>query len=143
MAAKGKKVPVSTVPEVASLIELGKELSQLKEDNAEVFAQYELLVERYNAALEVAEQAVRQLGVSCGPFDNFSASDKYNPDKMFEELGEDLFLQLGGSIEKKSVYGIDKAKLEAAIALGKIHPDSLSQFHTVTRNYHAPKKKAV
>jgi hypothetical protein len=141
--SKGERKPATEVPEVQALLELQQEIAELKADNPDVFMQYADLVERHNAALEVAEATVKSQGISCGPFDNYSSRDDYDAERMVEELGEKLFLRFGGSIEKKTVYKVDKSQLESAHALGHVSDDSLSHFHKVVRSYHAPKKLVV
>lgn len=138
--AKGKRVPIAEIEAVQRLADLKMEIEALKAENPQLFIQYRDLVDRYNATLEEAEKEVRTRGVSCGDFDNYSASVKYNPDKMFEELGEDMFLSNGGSMDTKVVYEVDPAKVEAAIANGAIPEECVDNFREVRRNYHKPSK---
>lgn len=137
---KGKRVPVNNIPEVQRLTNLKTELEQFKTQHADVFMQYKDLVDQYNAALEEADKEVRSQGVSCGDFDNYSVSAKYIPQKMFEELGEDLFLKCGGSMSTKTEYKVDPKLAEAAIASKLIPEECVDNIREIRRNYHAPDK---
>ena len=119
------------------------EIDSLKAQHSDVFMQYQDLVDRYNAKLEEAEKEVRAQGVSCGAFDNYSVSVKFNPEKMFEELGEELFLKTGGAMGTKTEYKVDPKRVEAAIAAGEIPEECVDNFREVRRNYHQPKKLTV
>lgn len=138
--SKGKRVPASEMKEVQEFLDLKSEIEALRTQNPDVFMKFDDLIDRYNAALEIADKVVRTQGVSCGPFDNFSVSVDYDANKMFDELGEDLFLQCGGKVRTVPVYEIDKKQVEAAIAGKKIHEDSVGHFRSVSKKYHAPKK---
>lgn len=137
---KAKRVPISDVQEVQDLVDLKQEIDSLKAENPEVFMRLADLVDRYNSALELAANKVRSMVVSCGPFDNYSASKKYNPEKMYEELGEDLFLASGGSTGTVKIYRVDPSIVDAAIASGKVPKQCVDEFRTISRNYHAPEK---
>lgn len=140
---KGKRVPVAEIPEVQELEDLRQEIEALKARNPDVFMLLSDLVDRYNAALEVADKAVRERGVSCGPFDNFSVAVKYDPVKMFDELGEDLFLQVGGSTTTVTEYVIDAKRVEAAIAGKKIPDECVEHFRKIEKKYHKPPKRVL
>ena len=137
------RVAAAKVPEVKALLDLEQELTALKADYPDVFAQYKDLADRYNAALDAADKAVRAKKVSCGPFDNFTSTPSFDPEKMYEELGVELFLQCGGSTKKKTVYEVDKHKVEAAIATGQIPVECAKEFRTVKRSFHKPKELIV
>lgn len=138
--AKAKRVSVAEIQEVQDLVDLKQEIESLKAEYPEVFMRLADLVDRYNSALELAANTVRSMEVSCGPFDNYSASIKYNPERMYEELGEDLFLASGGSIGTVKQYKADPNIVEAAIASGKVPTQCVDEFRSVSRNYHQPNK---
>ncbi len=140
---KGKRVPINKIPAVQELTDLKSELEQFKAEHIDVFTQYKDLVDRYNSALEVAEKEVRAQGVTCGDFENYSVSAKYNPEKMFEELGQELFLNNGGTMAKVTKYDVDPKKVEAAIASGAIPEECVDAFREVRRNYRKPEKLTV
>jgi len=138
--AKGKRVPIAEIESVQKLADLKMEIDGLKSEYPEVFMKYADLVDRYNTVLEEAEKEVRSLAVSCGDFDNYSTSVKYDAVKMFEELGEEMFIAAGGAMNKKTVYEVDPKKVEAAIANGTVPEDCVDNFRDVRRNYRKPDK---
>lgn len=140
---KAKRVPIADVAEVQELQDLATEIEALKAEHPDVFMKYVDLVDRYNSKLEEAEQKVRALGVTCGPFDNYSVSVTINPQKMYDEIGHDRFLEVGGTISQVSQYAVDPAKVAAAIASGKIPEACVDEFREVKRSYHKPKPKST
>lgn len=139
-AEKGERVPVSEIKEVQEFVDLEQEIAHLKAENPEIFMQLSDLIDRRNTALEKAEKAVRSQGITCGPFENYTATAKYDAQKMYDELGHDLFLQVGGKVGQVTTYSVDKAQVDLAIAQNKIPSECVNQFKTVQKNYHVPKK---
>lgn len=135
---KGERNAVASIPEVQKVIDLKQDIDALKANHPEVFIQLADLVDRYNAALEEALNVVRAKGVSCGPFENFSVSVKYDPVKMYEEVGEELFLKCGGSSARVKQLKVDPDVVAAAIAAKTIPEACVEHFRSVTRNYHKP-----
>ncbi len=140
---KAKRVSIGEIPEVQELLDLEQEINALKAEHSDVFVQYQDLIDRYNTKLEEADKKVRSEGVTCGPFENYSVGVKFIANKMFEELGEELFLKAGGIMETRTIYDVDPAKVVAAIANKTIPEECVDQFREVRRNYHAPKKRSV
>jgi hypothetical protein len=140
VATPGPKIAISDVPEVQEVQDLKLELDALKGEFPEVFMRLADLADRYNTAVERAEKIVRARGISCGPFINYSASMKYDAEKMYEELGEELFFETGGSVEHVATYKVDKDRVEAAVQSGKIPEESIEGFRTVARTYRKPSK---
>jgi hypothetical protein len=140
MASTRKPVPENTIPEVAAFIEAELKIERLKAAYPEVFEQFQQLAEEYNTQLESAEKAVRGRGVSCGPFTVMSSTNKYDPDKLFEELGREKFLELGGTVKTITVYDVDKARLEAHIAAGAVPDAVLGETRTIVHRYKKPEK---
>lgn len=141
--SKGPRLPIGDIPEVQELADLEMEINALKGEHPEVFMKYQDLVDRYNAKLEEADKKVRAEGVSCGKFENYSVSVKFDAAKMFEELGERMFLDCGGTVSQRAVYEVDPKSVEAAIAARKIPEECVDNFREVRRNYHSPKKLTV
>lgn len=141
--SKGKRVPISEIAAVQDAADLKMQIDALKGEHPDVFMQYQDLVDRYNAKLEEAEKEVRAQGVSCGQFENYSVSVKFKADKMFEELGEEMFLANGGAMAQKTEYTVDEKRVEAAIAAGTIPEECVDNFREVRRNYHKPDKLTV
>jgi hypothetical protein len=141
--AKGKRLPIKDIPEVQEYTDLRNELDSFNAEHPEVFTTYADLADRVNTAMEAAEKAVRSQGVSCGPFENFSVTVVYDPVKMFEELGEDLFLQCGGSKSTVTELRADPKLIEVAIANKKIPDECIDHFRSIRRSYHKPDKVGV
>jgi hypothetical protein len=131
---------VSEVPEVSAFVETLAQLEAFKTQNSMVFDQYEQIVGEYNQKLEAAEKMVRQLGVSCGPFDLYQFNTSYDPKALYDTVGHDRFLQVGGSVHTEKVYKVDKAKVEVAIQQGRVPPEAIEAFKTVSPRYHKPNK---
>jgi hypothetical protein len=136
--AKAPRLPVSEIPEVQKVVDLKQEIDALKADHPGVFLKLADLVDQYNTALEEASNVVRSRGVTCGPFENFSVSTKYDATKLYEEVGEELFLQCGGTKARVQQLKVDPNIVEAAIASGKIPKECVDHFRTISRSYHKP-----
>jgi hypothetical protein len=128
------------LPQVQKFIDIRDRIHRLQEAYPEIFEQYQVMIEEYNTAQEAADQAVRALGVSCGPWEAFQEQKTYNADKLYEELGHEQFLSIGGSIKTVRKYEVDKARVEASIASGAIPKDIVDSFRKVTVKYHKPEK---
>lgn len=137
---KGPRLAIGEIPEVQAYLDIKQELDALRADHPDIFMPYNDLVDRHNTALEAAEAVVRTRGVSCGPFENFSVSHKYNAQKMLDELGEELYLSCGGKIGTVPSYTLDESTVEAAIASGKIPAATIENFRSISRSYKTPKK---
>ncbi len=133
-----KVVPEESISEVAAFVESKNRIERLKEAYPEVFEQFDMLKEDYNAKLQAAEKAVRARGVSCGPFTILSTSTTYDAGKLFEHLGRKEFLANGGTEKTVTKYEIDKARLEASIAQGKIKKEVVDEVKSVTHRYRKP-----
>ena len=139
----GEKVAISDVPQVQKVMDLKLEIDALKGEFPEVFMRLADLVDRYNTAVEDAEKIVRATGITCGPFVNFSSSVRYNAEKMYDELGEELFFKAGGKLAEIPVYSVDKEVLEASIQNGTVPEETLEHFRTLERKYKKPEKLAT
>jgi hypothetical protein len=135
---KAQRLPIAEIPQVQKVVDLKQEIDALKAEHPGIFMKLADLVDQYNTALEEAANEVRSRGVTCGPFENFSVSTKYDATKMYEEIGEDLFLQCGGTKAKVQQLKVDPNIVEAAIASGKIPKECVDHFRTITRSYHKP-----
>lgn len=106
-----------------------------------IMSQYKELLEERDQKLQAADQLVRGLDVSCGPWDRYSESTKYLPTVMYQHLGKAKFLEFGGKISTETIYSVDKGRVEIAIAKGDIDADTAKAIKTVTPSYHTPKLK--
>ena len=137
---KPTKVEPETIPEVVDFIDADAALREFKEEHGELFEQLALLSERRNAALEQAEKVCRAREVSCGPFNLYQFAVKYDATALFDLVGRTKFLELGGSINSVPEYTIDKGRLEAVIAQGKLPDDVVKAVRKETPNFHKPEK---
>jgi len=135
--------PVSEVPAVSTFVEALGQLEAFKSQHEAVFNQYEQLVTEYNQKLEAADKLVRQLGISCGPFDLYQFGTSYDPKALYDAVGHDRFLQVGGSVHTEKVYKIDKVKVEVAIQQNQIPAEAIDAFKTVAPRYHKPDKVSL
>jgi hypothetical protein len=113
-----KKVDPSEVSEVIEFLDAQDALQAFKEENAAVLEQLAALSERYNTALEQAEKVCRSREVGCGPIDLYQFSVKYNASALFNAVGRDQFLVLGGETKTVTEYSLDKGRFEAAVEEG-------------------------
>lgn len=142
-AKPAERVAITSISEVQLAMDLKMEIDALKGEHPEVFLRLADLIDRYNTAVDDADKVVRAKGVSCGPFTNSGNAVKYNPDKMYDELGEELFLKAGGSVASVPVYTVNKETLEAAIQSGEIPEESVEHFRTVEKRYKKPTKLSI
>ena len=128
------------VPEVIEFLDAQEALQAFKEEHAAVFAEFGALAERYNAALENADKACRGREISCGPMQLYQFSTKYDAEALYNAVGRDKFLEMGGRISTKTAYDVDKGRLEVVIAQNKLPKDTVDQVRKETPNFHKPEK---
>lgn len=148
MAGIGQKkvapqVPETSIPEVVEFISAKDTLEAFKDSHVEVFEEWAGLVEKYNTAMQNADKAVRAREVTCGPWVCAHFTTKYDAETLYNHLGRDKFLEVGGRIEAKTVYEVDKGRIEASIAQGKIANDTVDSIRKISPTYHAPKPAAI
>jgi hypothetical protein len=134
------KVPATEVKEVSDFLDSLGRLETFRAKHAEVFAEFETLVNEYNQKLEDAERTCRQRQIACGPFDLYNYSVKYDPKALFDMVGHDRFLELGGTIGTESTYAVDKKKLEIKIQQGELPDEVVDGFKKVSPSFHTPEK---
>jgi hypothetical protein len=138
-----RKAEAAEVPEVIEFIDAQSALSEFKNEHAAVFEQLEQLTDRYNTALESAEKACRSLEVSCGPFDLYQFRTTYNPERLFNAVGRDKFLELGGKLDTKTVYDIDKGRFDVCVSQNKVAQDIVAEVRVEAPSFHKPNKLVV
>lgn len=125
---------------VKTYLEVEERIQVFKMEHYEVFQEMAHLLQERNDALEDAEKEVRARGVNCGPFIVCGEIVKIDVEKLYDELGEEHFLEAGGSMETKRVLGIDKRKFEALVDSGSIPKEVVETCFTRTNKYKAPSK---
>ena len=138
---KREAVPVNgdSIPEVLAFKMAEEELQEFKAHHAKVFEAYSSIVEKRNATLEAAAQVMHAGGFSCPEFKLSHFVTKYDPEEMYNVLGRDIFLAVGGKIEQKDAYDIDKDRFEAAYAQGKLSKDVVDKVRKESPVYKKPK----
>lgn len=131
---------ISDIAEVREFIKAQAEMDRFKSQHEKVFEEYDKLVEDYNQKLEAAEKAVRSQEVSCGPFEYYQKQIKWDVDGLFDDLGRDRFLKIGGTINTVTQKAIDKTKIESAAQQGLIPSDVVERRRKVSPRYHTPNK---
>jgi hypothetical protein len=142
-AAKLNEVPVDQIPEVAAYQDVKARYEAFKTANPEFFRFLSELQEEMNQKLEAAEKSVRAKKVSCGDFELFQFKTTYDAEELLQALGRDRFLEVGGTMTTQTVYGVDKARVEASIASGGIAQDVAERVRTKSPSYHKPTKLEI
>jgi len=139
-AKKFNEVSVEEIPEVTRFAEVKAKYEAFKTANPEFFEYLNAVTEEYNSALEDAEKAVKSRQVSCGEFVLYQFATKYKPDILFQALGHDRFLAAGGVVQTKTVYEVDKTRVDSAIASGVIPPAVADQVRIKEARFYKPGK---
>lgn len=151
MAKSRKLVPgdPNLTPQEKEALEAAKEyerslkiLDMFKIENSKVFKDYTELLEELEQKRQVADKLLRGLDVSYGPWERFSEQKVPNAQALYNLVGEQKFLELGGTISQQPIYDIDKEKLEVAIAAKKIPAEAANEVLKVTPKYRAPKPQS-
>jgi hypothetical protein len=116
-------------------------VAMFEEEHAAIFETYKDLIEERNQKREVADKLVRGRDVSCGPWKRYSESVKYDAFALYQTLGRDKFIEIGGAIGTEMVYSIDKDRAEMAFKTGNIPAHAIEAVRKVTPSFHAPKAK--
>lgn len=127
------------IPEVVDFLDAQDAIKSFREENEDFFTELGQLVEKYNTTRQAADAVVRQKQVTCGPWDLYTFTIKYDAETLYNALGRDMFLMVGGEIKTKTEYSIDKARLEAAAAQGKVSKDIFESVRKVQPTFHSPK----
>lgn len=132
-------VPATTIPEVMAFEEARSNLEQFKNTHPGLIKELQALAADYNQKLEAADKAVRGKKVSCGPWEYYQDQTKYNAKALYDALGDrQLFLSVGGEIQTVTEYGLDRTRLEIAIASNQVKPEAVEACKTVSARYHSP-----
>ena len=129
------------IPEVREYMEAEQNLQKFKDLNPEFFEELDHLVGEYNRTREIAENAVRQQQVTCGPFRLMGRpSIKWDASTLVEEMGKDFFFEIGGKATTQVVYTIDNKVADSAASQGIIPQEVTDKSRKVTPRYSKPDK---
>jgi hypothetical protein len=131
-------IPEEEVPEVLALHQVETHLKEFIEENSAFYEKFTQLVNDRNKCLKEAETVVRGLGVTCGPFCKISEGTKINTEKLFEELGDETFKELGGYTETVIDYKIDRARFLAYLESGMVPQEIADACVKTEVRYKAP-----
>ena len=137
------EIDITEIPEVLDYMDARERLETFRLTHAKVMEEYAGLCDQYNTTLQAADKAVRERRVSCGPFVLKHFATKYDGEALFNSVGRDLFLQLGGTIEQVPSYNVDRGKLEAAIAQNRVKPEVVAVVRQETPNFSKPPKVVI
>ena len=141
MVAKKRlnEIPVDSIPAVGEYIDRQGMLEAFMENHKGIFDTYHVLQASVAQSLEAADKIVRAQGVSCGPWDRYAIRTTYNAEALYEALGREGFLSIGGKLVTKTGYEVEGKRLETAIARGEIPQDIVDSVKKEVASYHAPK----
>ena len=135
--------PVEAVPEVAEYQEVRARYAAFRSANPEFFQYLDALQEELNQKMQAAEKVVRAREISCGDFELYQFQTKYSPEELLQALGRDKFLQVGGTMTTQTVYGVEKARLEAAIRCGDIPAEVAARVVIKSPRFHKPEPLVI
>jgi hypothetical protein len=138
MTEKAKIVDPKEVTEVFELLNVERQIRALIDSNPVFYTTLATLSAQRNQLLDSAEVRVKELGVTCGPFVKLSESTKINPEKLFEELGESVFKDLGGYTETVVDYKVDRTRLLAFHKSGAIPKEVADACIKLEQRYKHP-----
>lgn len=132
-------VEAETIPEVKQYEAAKEMLEEFIRNNPTVFKTYEFLQEDLRQKREAADKIVRAREVSVSDWELYQYQTKVDAETLFNNLGLETFLRVGGSTTTKTIYEADKTKVEAAIARNEIPKELASAVLVKSPRYHAPK----
>lgn len=143
MAKKRKRdnaVPASEIPEVAAFEEVKQRLQAFRESNPDFFQFLEGLIEEYNDKLDAASKATKSKQVSCGDFDLYQWSTKFDAQVLYQALGHQKFLACGGKVNTVTQYEVDRTRMQSAIDAGVVPKDIADAAVSRSPRFHKPDK---
>lgn len=120
---KPANVDPDDLPEVSAFLRAQEKLEDWKKTYPGAYDELKEIQELYNSTLEAADKSVRAREVASGPFELLNYSTSFNANALYDAVGREDFLRLGGSVQTVQQYDIDKKQFEAFVAQKKVHPD--------------------
>lgn len=134
---------IDAVPEVKAYHEAKARYDAFRAANPEFFSFLDGLEEELNTKLEAADKVTKARSISCGNFHLYQFQMKYKAEELLQAVGRDKFLQVGGTMTTQTVYGVDKARVDASIASGDIPADTAERVRVKQARFHKPDKLVV
>lgn len=132
-------MPLEECPAVAEYVAAEEALQAHIKSNPKFYEILRALVEDRNAKLEAADKQVRPTLNSCGPFHLDKVAQKIDAEKLYEELGAEVFQQVGGYMEQVTDYRVDRQRFLTHVERGDIPPEVKEVVLKVQPAYKAPK----
>jgi hypothetical protein len=134
---------VEEIPEVAAFEEVKQRMQQVRDTNAEFFAGFEALAEEYNEKLNAAVRATKSREVSCGDFILYQFGTGYDWEVLYQSLGHQGFLDVGGKVSQIASYDGNKQRFEAAHKSGQVSDEVYNRVVKKTPRFRKPDKVQV
>jgi hypothetical protein len=107
-------------------------------EHTKVFEPFRELVAKLEVKRKLADAAMRATDASFGEWKR-SEQRTYDNALLCELIGEEKFVELGGTVSKVDTYELPRDKLELAILAKKIPEGVVEKIRTITAKYSAPK----
>lgn len=136
-------VDAEEIPEVQAYLRAVEKLEEWKKTYAGAYEELKEIQDLYNSTLEAADKSVRAREVSAGPFKLLNYSTSFNANALYDAVGREDFLRLGGSVQTVQQYDVDKKQFEAFVAQKKVHPDVVKAVISYGPRYQVLKKVTI
>lgn len=134
-----KTADPTDIPEVAAYMEAEEMLRLFLEARPDFAKTLREMIHDLDQKRQAADKVVKARGVVCGPWKVHSVRTTYNADLLYDLIGKEQFLAVGGVEETVVQKTVDKKKLEAAIAKGELQADTIAEIKKESLAYKAPK----
>lgn len=131
------------VPEVLALQEAIENLNNWKKTYQGAYDEFIELGIQYNTALEAADKVMRAREASSGPIEMLGYSASFNANALYDAVGREDFLKLGGSVQTIQQYDIDKKQFEGYVVQNKVPKAVVEKVVTYTPRFKVLKKVSV
>jgi hypothetical protein len=118
-----------------------RKISLFESTNGEVFKTYDGMLEELERKRQVADAKIRATDATFGPWERFSEQKKYDTTALYDLIGKERFLALGGTVTEMPVIELDRDKLELAIASKELSKAVVAAILKITPMYRAPKAR--
>lgn len=135
----GKQDDGTLLPEVKRYLEAEQRIQEFRRENYEFFVLYDELRETLARTRQAAEKAVRLSGVSSGPFRRTSRVRQVNIENALNLLGEERFLQIGGTVSREVVYSLSVESLDFALSEAKLTKEEYDELISYSNRFSMPK----
>lgn len=129
---------VTEIPEVAAFEEVKQRIQAVREANATFFEQYDQLAEEYNDKLNAAIKATKSQEASCGDFILYQFGTNYDWEVLYQSLGHQGFLNVGGKVGQVAEYSGDKLRFESAHKSKQVTDEIYNRVVTKTARFKKP-----